>query len=1094
MSTIDGGYAIINANCSPQDANSNRILAVRCVLSADFISYNEISQDRTAILYQINHQNITFNGVYCDLVSAGVGQVCTISVSYPITVNNSIVNNNSTVNNSTIPANNTANNTMSTTEYIKVNFLSSGSVLQSNVIKDLPNVPGIPSVGWRAKAMSYGGYILDATDVSNPSNIVHYIFAYDEFNLQTTLDPPSTNFSTNAFGANNIMNNNNTFLLASRLTNDQNTSWTLKTIPLPKVAAFRDHGYSNLLINKITPPINAAVDSSTTTLNIVFFDPVVLADSSIGLSIGNITIRKTSDNSIRQQITPKMTNFCKVSPDGKTLNITVISSTFNQRGENYFVQMDNNFVMSRFYSEPIKGIDYGVWNLSSTYQGNSSAGAILGIVALSTEASKKFLSLHDRSEYFKTLLDEIANKTPVRRDRLSTNKKFQYINYGLPNAQIIFSIRVSSPNSNDENTVLGVLSDINTMILYKQVTTFSTGYFTNDLDQYYGFQINKSLSDSSSAEITVAVPVLIAIIILYFISYDNIKYFDKLFKLLGLESEDQRKTIMQMIHTFSGYAIIVINLLLTVYFVFISTKDKPELIWPSVIIWGVPIIINLIIVIILVIHAFRPSNIDMEAMDREVSKELNEMINKLFEKLHNKIKKIIEDVSCDISKKINEICSNIKDISHKIHDKIDGEKIHEIISNISNDYRRISHIMPKISNSGISASKDSESINAQLTPDMQEAIIAKVRDEVLIVLLDKLFELLQDEFFKLLDGNICEYLEKEMNEILSNKAINKGGVLDAIIDENDEESSGTKDVRNVKNELQPNEVVGKLLGKISKQTKKEIIGKILEKISSQLKKTFSFKIKGKIRSKTCLPEFAKLLKQIGNISDVLKNVSNEADEDKFYEEMQHMIHKLSDEIQHKLNELVTKFSEKMKEVLNDTVKEISTKVQNQIAGEMKKEDSNQEKGSQKNEQVKIEEAPQKSLTDTFKSLLKHDEEAANTAKSMFILFVIVDSESFLILDNATKNNISSETHKRRAHNRSLLGMVKSFSIIIIMSIYAATVVIYSLIPFLALLTSCFKFLVCSIILYSIHRERLHRLYSKKNKNPTIVATPEKQIA
>ncbi|CAG8700395.1 12423_t:CDS:1, partial [Gigaspora rosea] len=80
------------------------------------------------------------------------------------------------------------------------------------------------------------------------------------------------------------------------------------------------------------------------------------------------------------------------------------------------------------------------------------------------------------------------------------------------------------------------------------------------------------------------------------------------------------------------------------------------------------------------------------------------------------------------------------------------------------------------------------------------------------------------------------------------------------------------------------------------QTKKEIIGKILEKISSQLKKRFSFKIKGKIRSKTCLPEFAKLLKQIGKISDILQNVSNEADEDKFYEEMQHMIDKLSDEI------------------------------------------------------------------------------------------------------------------------------------------------------------------------------------------------------
>ncbi|RIB30884.1 hypothetical protein C2G38_2151453 [Gigaspora rosea] len=183
----------------------------------------------------------------------------------------------------------------------------------------------------------------------------------------------------------------------------------------------------------------------------------------------------------------------------------------------------------------------------------------------------------------------------------------------------------------------------------------------------------------------------------------------------------------------------------------------------------------------------------------------------------------------------------------------------------------------------------------------------------------------------------------------------------------------------------------------------------------------------------------------------------------------------------------------MKEVLNSTVKEISTKVQNEIAGEMKKEDSNQEKSSQKNEHVKIEEVPQKSLTDTFKSLLKHDEEAANTAKSMFILFVIVDSESFLILDNATKNHITDETHTRRAHNRSLLGMVKSLAIIIIMAIYAASIVIYSFIPFMALLTSCVKFLVCSIILYSIHRERLHRLYSKKNKKPTIVATPERHI-
>ncbi|CAG8577107.1 20294_t:CDS:2, partial [Gigaspora rosea] len=237
--------------------------------------------------------------------------------------------------------------------------------------------------------------------------------------------------------------------------------------------------------------------------------------------------------------------------------------------------------------------------------------------------------------------------------------------------------------------------------------------------------VGQSLSDSSSAEITVAVPVLIAIVILYFISYDNIKCFDKLFEFLGLESEDLRKTIMQMIHTFSGYAIIVINLLLTVYFVFISTKEKPELIWP------------------------RPSNENMEEMDKVISKELNEMINILFKKLQEKITNIIDNVSGEISKQINEICNKIKDISRRIHEKIDGEKIHEIISNISNDYRRISYIMPKLSKSGNSVdieSKDSElgftidvqnsentaDIGFQLTKDMQKAIIAKVRDEVLI--------------------------------------------------------------------------------------------------------------------------------------------------------------------------------------------------------------------------------------------------------------------------------------------------------------------------------------------------------------------------
>ncbi|CAG8734848.1 2560_t:CDS:2, partial [Dentiscutata heterogama] len=82
---------------------------------------------------------------------------------------------------------------------------------------------------------------------------------------------------------------------------------------------------------------------------------------------------------------------------------------------------------------------------------------------------------------------------------------------------------------------------------------------------------------------------------------------------------------------------------------------------------------------------------------------------------------------------------------------------------------------------------------------------------------------------------------------------------------------------------------------------------------------------------------------------------------------------------------------------NETLKnksnevEISIKIQDEIAGEMKKEASDQEKVSQNKQ---------------------NDTNVANTAKSIFVLLAIVNSESLLILDTTTKNIIIDEKHKR----------------------------------------------------------------------------------
>ncbi|CAG8772925.1 3798_t:CDS:2, partial [Cetraspora pellucida] len=108
------------------------------------------------------------------------------------------------------------------------------------------------------------------------------------------------------------------------------------------------------------------------------------------------------------------------------------------------------------------------------------------LAVLTIDASKKFLksSRNNQSEYFDTLLDELAHKIPVKRECLISNKKFHYFDeFG----QIAISIRIDLPTNETENTVPGVFSNSNNMILYKGITIFHTGV-TNDLNLIFGFQ------------------------------------------------------------------------------------------------------------------------------------------------------------------------------------------------------------------------------------------------------------------------------------------------------------------------------------------------------------------------------------------------------------------------------------------------------------------------------------------------------------------------------------------------------------------------------------------------------------------------------
>ncbi|KAF0504103.1 hypothetical protein F8M41_019639 [Gigaspora margarita] len=452
ISAVDNGYIIVTVFDRTLESDDSDSLFPRGGLYAFFIPYDNnypgtsYNYNYTGTdIYQISQPNITISSVYCDKTDILI--MCIASVNSNITMH-----------------------------YVSIRFDSTGVVRSRKVISDLPNVTGLSQQSWSAKILPFGGFILGLTVYSNiDNNTYHYIYAYNVSNSQIPLKSPGT-FLTNYFGANAITNNN-TFLLASPYAID-NISWSLLTIPVPTGNIYnKDYGYDNTLVKQIIPSINSIVNSSTTTLNITFV-------YKIALSTGNITIYKASDHSIRQRISATMQEFCKI--DGNIVSIKIINNTFNEHGEQYFVTMDSNFVRQVQINEPLKGIHDGIWILKSDNFDNQNiySDAIMGSVRLTTAASKSFLKRNQSAyiEYIDILLDEFADKVPIHRSRLSTNYRIEVLN-----GQIAIPIRIDMARNKTERSSSKVFSDLNNMIIYKKITTFSSD-MTNDLDQDYDFK------------------------------------------------------------------------------------------------------------------------------------------------------------------------------------------------------------------------------------------------------------------------------------------------------------------------------------------------------------------------------------------------------------------------------------------------------------------------------------------------------------------------------------------------------------------------------------------------------------------------------
>jgi hypothetical protein len=123
-----------------------------------------------------------------------------------------------------------------------------------------------------------------------------------------------------------------------------------------------DNGYDNILIRNTYPSINKTITArETIPLNITFTIPIVLSNGTITIFQSN----GSSNPGIVRQIINGLNNQNYVTFDNDTVSINIIESTFNMPNTTYYVMIENNFVSSLLYNEPLPGLSSNIWSFTT---------------------------------------------------------------------------------------------------------------------------------------------------------------------------------------------------------------------------------------------------------------------------------------------------------------------------------------------------------------------------------------------------------------------------------------------------------------------------------------------------------------------------------------------------------------------------------------------------------------------------------------------------------------------------------------------------------------------------------------------------------
>ncbi|CAJ0639048.1 9132_t:CDS:2 [Entrophospora sp. SA101] len=532
IATAEEDYAIILANTTKPDNNPDP-LKIRGQMFIFNIEYNTTDVSTPKFLYQIPLDNIIFNNMKCDIDYIEVGHSCILTLNQTIT---------STTTPPQAPT--------SKLYYIRVSFLSSGSVSGLDPIDRVIPADGLNTVSWNIRSLPYGGFLIDTRTI-NATGSYAIGYLYDDVKKASSPWDFGQAIQVNAFGRSALLANNSVVL-------------TQPELP--------DNGYYNLHVQSTVPPIGTVItptsDRSTNNLNqvsITYSDEVELSEGAISVYL----VQDGGNNVLRQKVFGTNTKYCNITSNALTVTFNIISSTFSQQSSNYYIKVDNNFVRDKKTQEPLLGIQENIWKISTD--------SATGLLRLTSEGTAVFESLNSEGQkrFFNTLVEELASIVPIDKSRLSSNGRTQVDPSVSPKRQFLISVDIEQTKDKSSRSVEGVIGDLNVMISESDATPISSGTVTKYLDPDYGLQATQNLWERNKLKFLGLFLGLAVLVTLFLIAQRR-------------ESKGRNIVILQL-------GLIISDMVMDVVFLINNGKQVEVLYIPCVVFITVPIAVNTVL-------------------------------------------------------------------------------------------------------------------------------------------------------------------------------------------------------------------------------------------------------------------------------------------------------------------------------------------------------------------------------------------------------------------------------------------------------------------------------------------------------------------